>query len=54
MRKPHIIATTYLMVITTWSICFGHLMLGLPLLVITYIMAIVGLSASLKGLLSLA
>ncbi len=54
MRKLHLVTTTYLMVITTWSICFGHIMLGLPLLVITYIMAIAGLSASLKGLLSLA
>lgn len=54
MRKLHIVTTTYLMVITTWSICFGHFMLGLPLLAITYIMAIAGIATSLKGLLSLA
>lgn len=53
MKKLHMIITAYLMVLTTWSICFEHYKIGIPLLLITYFMAVSGMAMSLKRFLSL-
>lgn len=53
MRKIHMVITAYLTVLTIWSICSGYFKIGLPLLLITYMMTASGMAISLKRFLSL-
>ncbi len=53
MRKLHILVTSWITVLTTWTICHDSFKVGIPLLAINYILAVSGLSTSLKRLLNM-